>query len=99
MGGDLSFLSTNYGLSCAMTYGCYKCSKRFTKGKGATDSIDFNVYEPRSNPKVEEEIKKTRFVAPKERIIDIDLDFVIPPVLHSKIKIGNELFERLLGKI
>uniref|UniRef100_A0A914DDB9 Uncharacterized protein n=1 Tax=Acrobeloides nanus TaxID=290746 RepID=A0A914DDB9_9BILA len=34
---------------------------------------------------------------PKDPIIPIDRDFVVPPVLHAKIMIGNELFSRMQG--
>lgn len=96
LGGDLSFLSTNYGLSCAMTYGCLWCAKRFDRRPQANkDSIDFVVYEERSNPEIEEEIRRQKFAQPKEILIDIDRDRVIPPILHAKIKIGNELFSKL----
>lgn len=96
LGGDLSFLSTNYGLTCAMTFCCLWCSKRFVRSAEADkDSIDFAVYEDRSNPEVEEEIRRFNFAKPKKTLIDIDRDRVVPPILHAKIKIGNELFERL----
>lgn len=96
LGGDLSFLSTNFGLSCAMTYGCLWCFKRFDRRAQADkDSIDFVLYEERSNAEVEEEIRKLKLAHPKEKLIDVDLDRVVPPILHAKIKIGNELFSKL----
>lgn len=98
LGGDLSFESTNFGVSCAMTYGCFMCNKRFVRGEGAQDAIDFKVYESRSNPAVENEIKRQKFVRPKESLVGVDREFVVPPTLHAKILIGNVLFDRLLGK-
>lgn len=81
-----------------MTYACLWCNKRFVRGAGAQDSIDFFIYEERSDPVVENEIRKMKFAPPKEIIIDIKRNMVIPPVLHFKIKIGNALFDRLVGK-
>lgn len=98
LGGDLSFLSTNFGLSCAMCFGCLWCNKRFIRGReaeGDKDSIDFTVYNDRSIPQVEEEIRKWKLAPPKAKRISIDRDRVIPPVLHAKIKIENVLYDRL----
>lgn len=79
-----------------MTFACLWCSKRFIRSAAADrDSIDFTIYEDRSNPAVEEEIRRQKFAPPKPPIIPIDRDRVIPPILHAKIKIGNEIFERL----
>ena len=68
--------------------------------EGATadkDSIDFVVYRDSSEPALEEEIKNFKFAPPKAPIIPIAREFVVPPVLHFKIKVGNELFSRLLN--
>lgn len=59
------------------------------------DSIDFVVYKDRSDSAVEGEIKALKFAQPKQPIVPIHRDFVVPPVLHFKIKVGNELFSRL----
>lgn len=100
LGGDLSFLSTNFGLSCSMTFGCLWCCKRFDRrAKADKNSIDFALYEERSSPEAEEEIRRHKLVQTKEKLIDIDLDRVVPPILHAKIKIGNELFSRLAAII
>jgi hypothetical protein len=80
-----------------MTFGCLWCSKRFIRGREAQDAIDFTVYEPRSSLQAEAEIRKLKFAQPKEHLVAIDRDYVIPPILHAKIKIGNDLFDRLLG--
>jgi hypothetical protein len=61
------------------------------------NSIDFTIYKKRSDPTVEDEIRSFKFKPPKDPIIPIDRDFVVPPVLHAKIMLGNELFSRLLG--
>lgn len=80
-----------------MTFPCLWCSKRFVRGAAADrDSIDFVVYKDRSMAEVEEEIRRTKYAEPKEPIIPIDREYVVPPILHAKIKIGNELFSRLL---
>lgn len=80
-----------------MTFACLWCNKRFIRGPAADrDSIDFCVYKDRSMPEVEEEIRQAKFADPKLPIIPIDREYVIPPILHAKIKIGNELFSRLL---
>lgn len=89
--------SNRHHFRCGMTFPCLWCSKRFVRSHSADhDSIDFVVYKERSDPEVEEEIRKFKFAPPKATIIPIDRDYVIPPILHAKIKIGNELFSRLL---
>lgn len=80
-----------------MTFPCLWCNKRFVRGAAADrDSIDFVVYKDRSVPEVEEEIRRFKFVASKSPIIPLDRSYVVPPILHAKILIGNELFSRLL---
>lgn len=79
-----------------MCFGCLWCFKMFIKSEDADlNNIDFTVYKDRSLPEVEKEIRAWKKTAPKCTIIDICRRRVIPPVLHSKIKIGNELFNRL----
>lgn len=73
--------------------------KRFAKGKGkkAEEHIDFTEYEPRHTEKAQKELKRHKYALPKDPIIDCNLAFVIPPILHAKILIGNELYNRLLA--
>lgn len=78
-----------------MIFACLWCNKRFVRGPGAHSSVDFFVYENRSNPEIEDEIKRMKFAPPKEKIIDVPREMVVPPVLHAKIKVGNALFDRL----
>lgn len=97
LGGDLSFLTSSFGLSCGMSYPCFFCDKRFPRGKKEEEPpIDFKVYNSRNSIEVEVDIQKQKFVHRKPPLFCIDLDNVIPPVLHTKIKIGNVLFARLL---
>ncbi|CAD5209448.1 unnamed protein product [Bursaphelenchus okinawaensis] len=94
--GDYSFLATINGLSCGMAYPCTWCSKKFIKKSNSEESIDLEVYESRSDKRVEEAIAKDKKLKKrKEKIIEIPEEMIVPPILHSKIKIGNLLFNKL----
>ena len=95
VGGDYSFLAALQGMSPAMAYRCIFCSKKFETRKNNED-LDLNSYQLRDNPEVEDMIQSQRYKKRSIPLIDVPLNFIVPPILHFKIKVGNTIFAQLM---
>ncbi|CAD5213571.1 unnamed protein product [Bursaphelenchus okinawaensis] len=73
----------NYKITCGMAYPCTWCSKKFIKRSNSEESIDLEVYESRSDKRVEEAIARDKKLKKrKEKIVDIPEEMIVPPILH-----------------
>ena len=78
LGGDLSYLTTYYGLSCSMIYPCFFCQKPFEKGsQSCPDLIDFTKY-PARDETFEVFVKNRKLVAKKSPLIDVPKELIVP---------------------
>ena len=77
-----------------MIYPCFFCQKPFEKGsQSCPDLIGFTKY-PARDETFEVFVKNRKLVARKSPLIDVPKELIVPPFLHSKIKIRNVLFEK-----
>lgn len=99
IGGDLAFLCINFGKSAAMTQACPWCDHSFDKSKNANkNSIPF---EPISLPRKKNAVAQQPPIwpVPTENVCFVVCSNgffkIVPQMLHMKLKIGNQLHERL----
>ena len=96
LGGDYSFICSNYGISCANTFACVKCNHRFDKTRNSDkDTIDLSPGLDRRNPEVEQKIQAHGFKKKNPTLLNVNSDDISPCILHTKLLLGNELYLRL----